>query len=59
MDLTCTHGNGHEKIHVHLTPRIRYAHGLDMHTWKRSFIPHLTGARLKDDNSEKHLLLRL
>ena len=25
-----------EKIHVHLTSRICYAHGLDMHTWKRA-----------------------
>ena len=36
-DLTCTHGNGQEKIQVHLTSLIRYAHGLDTHTWKRSF----------------------
>ena len=35
-DLIRTHGNGQEKIYVHLTSRIRYAHGLDTHTWKHS-----------------------
>ena len=38
-DLTRTHGNGQEKIHVHLTSCIRYAHGLYRHTWKRSLYP--------------------
>ena len=36
-DLIRTHGNGQEKIHIHLMSRIRNAHGLDTHTRKRSF----------------------